>query len=291
MKRLSYFIILLFVVSTGSAQSLLWKVSGKNLKSPSYLYGTIHIQDDRVFAFDSTVWHAFNACETFAMEVLLDQIDLKEVKKKMMMEGDQYISKMLSKKDYAVLDSLCKAKLGVGAFFFNKMKPFFLSSALQQADMPQDQAQALDLFLLKTAREQNKACYGLEEYIDQINAIDALKIDEQLKMLTEMLHDTASTSALVYDSLLQAYLAFDYDKMAEMSNDPSLPKDFDKFLVKKRNVTMYKEFRKIAKSQSVFCAVGAMHLAGDKSVVSLLRKKGYSVEPVVFRWRGEGINN
>lgn len=285
MKRLTLSLFLVLLVWASSAQSLLWKVSGKDLKKPSYLYGTIHIQDDRVFAFDSTVWHAFNACETFAMEVLLDQLDLKDAREKMLMEDGQFLSKMLSKEDYEILDSLCKAKLGVGAMFFNKMKPFFLSSTLQQVDMPQEQEQALDLFFLKTAREQNKTCFGLEEYIDQINAIDALKIEDQMKMLTEMLHDTANTSASEYDSLLQAYLAFDYAKMADMSDDPSLPKEFSKILIEKRNVKMYKEFRKIAKKQSVFCAVGAMHLGSDKSVVSLLCKKGYTVEPVPFKWK------
>ena len=52
-----------------------------------------------------------------------------------------------------------------------------------------------------------------------------------------------------------------------------------------RNKTMAKQFSKISKDQTLFCAVGAAHLVGDKGVLALLRKKGYTVEPVVFKWK------
>ena len=32
-----------------TGKTLLWEISGKSIKSPSFLYGTIHIQDKRVF--------------------------------------------------------------------------------------------------------------------------------------------------------------------------------------------------------------------------------------------------
>jgi hypothetical protein len=47
---------------------------------------------------------------------------------------------------------------------------------------------------------------------------------------------------------------------------------------------MAKRFVEIAKKQTLFCAVGCAHLAGDKGVIALLRKKGYTVEPVAFSW-------
>ena len=36
--------------------------------------------------------------------------------------------------------------------------------------------------------------------------------------------------------------------------------------------------------ERVFCAVGCAHLPGDKGLIGLLRKKGYTVEPVKFEW-------
>ena len=284
MKKLFFTFCLTFIVFSGFAQSLLWRVSGPDIQSPSYIYGTIHIQDSRVFAFDSTVWRCFNSCEALAVEVLLDQLDYSVVREQMLLPNGQSIAKMLSKEDFAILDSLCKAKMGVGAIFLSNMKPFFLSSALQQADLPKEEPLALDLFFLQQARNRGMYCYGLEEYMDQIKATDAISIDDQLKILRQTLHETADVAAS-FDSLVLAYLAFDMTMISQMLTDSTLPDNFDKVLVEKRNKTMYKGFRKLAKKQRVFCAVGAAHLPGDKGLIGLLRKKGYTVEPVTFEWK------
>lgn len=272
------------IVSAISAQSLLWKVTGKDIASPSYLYGTFHIQDDRVFSFDSTVWKAYNSCEAFAGELLFDDIDMKAVRQSMMLPKGQTISDMLSKEDFAILDSICKAKLGASAIFLNTMKPFFLITSIQQMDFNHDQEEALDIFFQKQAQQQGKSCYGLEKYIDQINALDAIPLKDQVTMMVQFLHDTSEVAADENDKLIQTYLAFELDSLVEMTQDTSLPPQFGKILVDKRNVTMAKGFQKIAKKERLFCAVGAAHLGGKKGIIALLRKKGYTVEPVLFQW-------
>lgn len=279
-------IALLVSVFATFGQSLLWKVSGKKMKAPSYLYGTIHIQDARVASFDTTVFNALNRCEAFAMEVLLDEINMRGIQKAMMMLEGKYLNTLLSTEDFALLDSICKAKLGISAIFMNGMKPFFVSSTLEQLDLRQDAEDALDLFLLKKAREYGKVCYGLEEYMDQIRAIDAISLKEQADMLSQMLHDTAQVSQ-DFEDMLEAYLRFELDSLAAMTQDTALPKKFEKVLVSDRNVTMVKRFLTISGEHTVFCAVGAAHLAGTKGIIALLRKKGYTVEPVPFTWKSE----
>ena len=275
---------LLCVATSTFAQSILWRVSGKKIQSPSYLYGTIHVQDERVFRFDSTVSNAFKTCDAFAVEILLDELNMTGLRQSMMMPTGQLLSELLPKSDFALLDSLCKVKLGVSAIFMNSMKPFFIGSALQQADLPKGAENALDLYLLQKARKDGKACYGLEQYMDQIKALDAIDLKDQLAMLTEVIRDSTNQSANELEGVLDAYLNFDLGRMWEMSLDTSLPKKFSKVLLYDRNVTMAKQFENIAKKQTLFCAVGCAHLAGDKGVIALLRKKGYTVEPVVFSW-------
>lgn len=267
-------------------QSLLWKVSGKKMRAPSYLYGTIHIQDARVASFDTTVLNALNRSEAFAMEVLLDEIDMRGIRKAMMMPEGKYLNTLLSQEDFALLDSICKAKLGVSAIFMNGMKPFFVSSTLEQLDLRQDTEDALDLFLLKKARGSGKVCYGLEEYMDQIRAIDAISLKEQADMLRQFLHDTVQASQ-EFEDMTEAYLRFDLDSLAKMTQDTALPKKFEKVLVSDRNVTMTKRFLVISGEHTLFCAVGAAHLAGKKGIIALLRKKGYTVEPVPFTWESK----
>ena len=43
MKKISLTLLLAFFMLSAFPQSLLWKVTGKNMQQPSYLYGSIHI--------------------------------------------------------------------------------------------------------------------------------------------------------------------------------------------------------------------------------------------------------
>ena len=287
MKKITTTLLLILFVTISFSQSLLWKVTGGDLKQPSYLYGSIHIQDARVFAFDSTiVLGTLQSCDAFAMEVLMDEIDPTVLRSSMFMKKGKLLSNMMKPADFKKLDSLCKVKIGVSAYFVNAYKPFFLSSALQQADMAKDKEDALDVYFLKKARAAGKNCYGVEQYQDQIAAIDAISLKDQIKMLVESLdeNDSNDTVQNQFDELLEAYLTYNYDKMLELSNDPSMPKKFNKIFLIDRNIGMADHFAEIARTQSLFCVVGAAHLAGDKGVPELLRKKGYTVEPVLFQF-------
>jgi uncharacterized protein YbaP (TraB family) len=46
-----------------------------------------------------------------------------------------------------------------------------------------------------------------------------------------------------------------------------------------RNYNMANRVEKHFKGNSVFIAVGAAHLPGNKGIINLLREKGYIVEP------------
>jgi uncharacterized protein YbaP (TraB family) len=250
-------------------------------------YGTIHIQDKRVFAFDNTVKQIFESCDAFAMEILMDEISQEEALDAMLMKNTT-LDKLLSKEEYRILDSVVKANTGAGLFIYNKMKPFFLSSQLMQMNMQQDMELALDLYFLKNARDAGKPCFGVEKFMDQINAIDAISLEDQADMLFVGLTDTTGNNDTdKLDEMLETYMNFDLDKLFEMTNDTALPAEFNKAFLIDRNVGMAKNFVKIAKKQSVFCAVGAAHLPGNTGIIELLRKKGYTVEPVFFNWQTE----
>jgi hypothetical protein len=163
------------------------------------------------------------------------------------------------------------------------MKPFFLSSQLMQMELIQDMPMALDLYFLDYARKQNKICLGIEAFSDQIGAIDALSVEQQAQMLLEGLADTSSLMSMnQFEDLLNAYISQDIDSLYTLSNDTSMPPEFNEYFLVKRNKKMAKRIAKFSKKQATFNAIGAAHLPGEKGVIALLRKKGYTLTPVPF---------
>ena len=68
-----FFIIALFfkklAAQDTSSKTLLWRISGSGLQKPSYLYGTMHLKDRRLFFFGDSVYKSLEASEGFAMEI------------------------------------------------------------------------------------------------------------------------------------------------------------------------------------------------------------------------------
>ncbi|HKO80940.1 MAG TPA: TraB/GumN family protein, partial [Chitinophagaceae bacterium] len=48
--------IISFSQKTTVANTLLWRISGNGLTRPSYLFGTIHLTDKRVFNFGDSLY-------------------------------------------------------------------------------------------------------------------------------------------------------------------------------------------------------------------------------------------
>jgi len=279
--RLSLFFLSLFIslnVFTQETNCLLWKISGKNLKEPSYLFGTIHITDERVFGFDSLFNKAFESCDAYAMELLLDEIDEADLREAMLLKEGK-VTDYLTKEEELVLDSVLKVKTGMGLMAYSKMKPFFIYSQLIQADMNKDMGEALDMHLLLRARKEGKLTFGIEKPTEQFAAVDQITIEEQLSLIFKQIEE-GSGSGNEMDDLIEAYLAAGLQKFLELTADTTLPANFNKAFLIDRNIVMAKRIIKISKQQSTFHAIGAAHLPGPNGVIALLRKKGYTVEPV-----------
>ncbi len=282
MKRILPLISILFLINNVFSQSLLWKISGNGLKTPSYLYGTIHIQDKKVFAFDTTVTNAFNSCDAFAMEILMTKIKPETLKKATLMKKGS-LKELMNDQDYKLVAKVFHEKTGANLLLYDKMKPFFLSSQIEQADMPKDMDEALDLYFLKLAEKQGKATFGVEKFEQQVAAIDKISLKDQIKMLVDAVKDTSEAD---FTELLDAYLSFDLNKLMELtSKDTTLPDNFAEAFLIGRNKVMAKSIKKLTKKHKIFVAVGAAHLPGDDGVIKLLRDYGYIVEPVKFKFK------
>jgi uncharacterized protein YbaP (TraB family) len=80
--------------------------------------------------------------------------------------------------------------------------------------------------------------------------------------------------------VVKFYLEQNLDSLAMNGADAQMPPKFYKAIVTDRNHRMAERAAVFIKEQSIFIAVGALHLPGPEGVIELLRKKGFTVEPI-----------
>jgi uncharacterized protein YbaP (TraB family) len=263
--------------------SLLWEISGNGLKRPSFLYGTIHITDKRVFAYSAVVAQLFDTCMAYAMELNLDDIDTASMLKAAKI--NKSLKQVLDSKRYARMDLLLQKKYGIGIIDIDSIKPFYLSQMLpRSSNGHEDMTQALDMEFFHKAKENKKEVIGIEKLEEQIASFDAMSMNEQADYLIKSLEEMDNSKNL-YDKLLALYLEQDIVGVREIYNDPAIPGSFESGMITKRNKVMAERIDKIVQKRPTFNAIGVAHLPGKEGVIELLRGKGYTLKPVKFKFR------
>lgn len=277
----------LCTVSWGQYNSLLWKISGNGLSEPSYLYGTMHTKDARVFAFSDSVMPAFNRASAYAMELDVDAVMKPSMLSKLMMGGKHSIRKMIPVAEYQLLDSLFKIQSkGLSVKLFDNMSPMLLmimieTSALGLSDSSiSGNDDALDVYFFNEAKKQKKKLIGIETLEEQMQAINSLNYKEQADMLSDALREMQHGEEQ-QPELIQQYLSQQLDSLLVLNEREAMPPKLYKALIIDRNMRMAERMAAIALEQSTFIAVGALHLPGDGGVIQRLRKRGFQVLPVL----------
>lgn len=262
-------------------KSILWEITGKGLTQPSFLYGTIHLQDKRVFAYDTVVKSVFDTSAAYAMEISMDDVNPFKMAKLMVME--EPLDEVLSPAKYATMDSLLKIRTGTGMHSRKNMKPFFIAGELIKAYEHQDMALPLDMDFFMKAKKKKKKTMGIEKLQEQLDAVDKMTVEEQADMMIEGLKEWDKMKDM-YNKMVDVYLSQDIEALYTLTKDTSLAKSFETALLTNRNKVMAQRIDSIVQLQPTFNAIGAGHLYGQEGVIQLLEKRGYTLKPVKFNF-------
>ncbi len=291
-------LILLFVLfvnlSIGQNQynSLFWEISGNGLKKKSYLYGTFHTKDQRVFEFSKNVKKAFKKADIYAMELNMDSIDQSAVMQSMLMDSNLTLNDLLTEEEYNRVNRFFLDSLGMPLFMLRRLQPMMVAQMISLKDLNSEQENALDLYWFTLAKKQKKQCVGLEKMEEQTNAIKSIPVREQAKQLLEAVDNYGKKEEGSFDveQMLEVYRSGNLDSLTALTEsvyDDSLGglSQFNENFIYSRNSKMADRAEQYFKKGSVFVAVGAAHLPGEKGVIELLRNKGYKVVPLPFAKR------
>ncbi len=268
--------------------SLLWKINGKDLKTSSYLYGTIHIiGKDDFFLTDSTR-AAIDRAKLVTFEINMDDMmNLSSQFSLLMnsfMSDNKTLQDLLSKEDYQLVKAHFDKK-GLPLFLFERMKPMFLtvfadmdinpgSMGSSDADMV-----SYELQINEIAKEQGKEIGGLETAEYQMSMFDSIPYEDQAKMLVETIK-SSNTGEQDFRQMIEMYKNQDIYGMVAMMGESQSLGGYESLLLETRNKNWIPVMVEMMREQPVFFAVGAGHLGGAWGVVALLRKEGYQVTPV-----------
>lgn len=260
--------------------ALLWKITGKDLKAPSYLFGTVHITCDATLS--EPVKKALEETAQLYLEIdMADPMLQLKMVSQMMLEDNGSLKKMLSDADYGVIDKLFTDKMGMSLDALQTVKPLFLSMMLlpHLLDCP---IQSFEQELLAVSAAQNEPVFGLETVENQLKALASVPVQEQLEELLKSAKNNLDRDAAELQKVMEVYRSQDIEGLLKMSleSENTTTSKYTADLLDKRNRNWIPVIAAAAAQKPTFFGVGAAHLPGDEGVIKLLRKQGYKVEPV-----------
>ncbi len=277
-------ITVIFAISTqlGWAQNeLLWEVTSPKSTYISYLFGTIHSGDSRLFPLDSMIYKSLLNSEVLALE--LDPSNMKNIKmlKKMLLR-DQTLEDLYSKKNYKILKDFLNDSLNIAPLMVNNMQPIFIAQLIDQS-INKNEHDPIDIHLHKNALINNISIVGLETIDEQMNTLLSVEISNQAKNLITKVKEFNRQELLNdMDSLIIAYIKKDIELYLnkELEKTKKVNEEFLENFIYSRNKTMSERAVRIINENKTFIAVGAAHLYGENGMINLLKKEGFTLKPL-----------
>ncbi len=279
---LTFILVFSQIVSFGQEKSLLWEISGNGLKKPSYVFGTIHLICRPDYIWSEKMTRAFDATDKICLEMDLDDMDvMMEVSAGLMDKTGKKLSSYFSKSDYARLKAYMKDSAGMDISMLEMMKPVALQTMMVTKSTSCDDAASYEDSLMKTAKSQGKELLGLESAKEQLDALESIPVDTVIAGIMDVVNGKENGEGEAeYRKLVAAYRDQDISFMQKLIVESEGLGGNAKTLVDDRNKKWIPLMGNMMKSNSVFFAVGAGHLAGKNGVISLLRAGGYTVKAV-----------
>lgn len=283
MRRLLPSLLVLFTAVSGAQptpRSLLWAITPP-MGEPSFLYGTFHSRDARVFRFQDSVLLALEACDLIAGELEVNEARRLDpsITNAMLLPSGGSLDRLYNKRDYRQVIGALKARLGPLAPMCTKLRPFYIVAMLSEMELGNDSSTVLDAWFQERAIALGKKVVGLELLSEQLAAVEKIPLRDQARLLFDLV--THENIGRELNAALKAYLERDLDALFALAGRDGLPEHADKALLEERNLRMAERFAHETKGKRrLFAAVGAAHLPGAFGMLAVLRSKGFDVRPV-----------
>lgn len=270
--------------------ALFWKISGKGIDKASYLFGTYHLLAGGYLAEVPEVGKAFEQADGIVVETELDSSKMFQLMPMMVMSGKK-LSDLVNEADYALITAEVEKTTGASMDMLAQFKPVSVTFMLTVAYAHQEggselnkyEGPPIDNYFANVGRRNKKPIATFETMEEQVRIVfDHDPVEDQARQLVEFVRSKEDMIQAQSD-LLKMYLNQDLDGLYKLYKKYEKQFGDASYLLDDRNVEWMKKLPGMLEKGNQFIAVGALHLAGDASLIRLLRKSGYTLTPVPVR--------
>lgn len=300
MKRIFLTSVLAIVAIVGVNAQLLYKISGNGIGKPSYIVGTYHLAPasyvDSIPGANEALASVEQVCGEVDMSEMESMAGVQKVMAAMMLPDGKSLSDILSDEEMGKLNAFMNEVMGADlnnpliAAQLGKMTPAAIANQLQLVQYmkmtPGFNPNALiDSYFQSEAKKTDKPVIGFETLDFQISVLyTGSTIERQKEQLICMI-DNQEYNQMIMEQLTKAYFSQDIDAVLAVTEEKlgtscdSTPEE-EEALIFGRNADWVEKIPAIIGDKSTLFVVGAAHLPGERGVLELLKKEGYTVEGV-----------
>ena len=274
-----------------TSNPFLWRIEGEN---PSYLYGSIHLADERVLILPDIVIEAIDDADIVYTEVELDQETQIKSAEYSILPGDQTLYDLLPPDVANRLNEYLASK-GVASTAFSQLKVWAVATSLVILEDIENLLNnlPLDQYIWSLAISKGKGTGGLETVEEQLDIFDTLSLEEQIYLLNDTLDDIeecAEKGQSVTGVMIDAYIEGDLEILHNLTyadfdmNNP-LEVKLRTQLFTDRNYNMVQRISQLITDNpdtQYFFTIGAGHYYGEDGILELLENEGFTMTRIEF---------
>ncbi len=258
-------------------KNLLWKIEGIDTPGVSYLFGTMHLHYQVSFQNLEMVYEKIRECKAFALEFNLNESTSSDMDSNgLYLPEAKTLKDFMPAKRYRKLQKFFLKTTRLNLDSCNHFLPILITNFLTKKIFAEENIASLDERLFEFAKSEDRILLGIETHLEQFEIMKKIPLNYQLKGLMEIgknikkfRKNLERTACLYTDGDIQKLYKSVKKGAGRMR----------KVLLFKRNQIMAERISQMVKEQSLFAAIGAGHLGGEKGVLRLLKRKGLTVSP------------
>ncbi|MBQ4290304.1 MAG: TraB/GumN family protein [Clostridia bacterium] len=280
---------------------LLWRVTDAD-GHKLYLFGTIHVGDERNDTVLEKIVTVLDACDALAVEfdVVAYESNLEQMVKDLMqyvlLDGSvvsDYLPEDLYQRSYELLE---QANMTPAAFTRYNLAWWaqMVESAMMVVYSDLKAEKAMDSLLIGHAYEKGMPVLEVESSSFQMGLLNGFD-NELYRLQIEEALESADIYGSELNQLYSLWLSGDREAFwtsiygaDQYTGDYSeeqlaLLEEYNRQLLDERNIGMRdRAIEYLASGDTVFFAVGSAHMANDVGLVQLLSEAGYTVEEISY---------